>query len=56
LSRAKGDVVEYPAVFPKSDFTLCTAVKIVEDYSGETALREAAEVVDVNDVGRGQCA
>jgi len=52
LPSATGDVIEYPAVFPKSDFTLCTAVKIVEDYSGETALREMAEVVDINDAGR----
>jgi len=54
LAGAKGDVIEYPAVFPKSDFTLCTAVKIVEDYSGETAFREVEEVVDINDAGRGQ--
>jgi len=52
LPRAKGEVIEYPAVFPKSDFSLCTAVKIVEDYSGETTLRQMAEVVDINDAGR----
>jgi len=52
LPRAKGEVIEYPAVFPKSDFSLCTAVQIVEDYSGETALRQMAEVVDINDAGR----
>jgi hypothetical protein len=52
LSRAKGDVLENPAVFAHRDFILGAAIEIVEDYSGETALRQAAKVMDIDHAGR----
>jgi hypothetical protein len=52
LPRAKGDVIEYAAVFAKSDFTLGAAIEIVEDNFREAALRQMAEVMDVDDAWR----
>jgi hypothetical protein len=54
LPRAKGDVIEHPADFAKSDFTLGAAIKIVEDNFRETPLGQMAEVLDINDPRRGQ--
>jgi len=54
LPRAKGDVIEHSAVFAQSDFALGAAIKIVEDNFREAAMRQTAEVVDINDPRRGQ--
>jgi len=54
LPRAKGEVIEHPAVFAQSDFTLGAAIKIVEDNFRKTALGQMAEVVDIDDPRRGQ--
>ena len=54
LARAKGDVIEYPAVLAKSDFTFGAPIEIVEDDFRKTALRQTTEVVDIDNSWRGQ--
>jgi len=53
LPGSKCDVVKNPAIFPQRDFSLCATVEVIENDSGKTATRQATEVVDVDDAGRG---
>jgi hypothetical protein len=52
VSRAEKDVVKRAGIFPQRGFVLGAAVKVVEDGAWETALSEAAKILDVDDAGR----
>jgi hypothetical protein len=52
LARSKGDVVENATILAQGEFVFGAAVEIVKDNLGEPALRQIAEVLDIDDAGR----
>jgi hypothetical protein len=52
LARTEGDVVKNAAIFAESDFALGATIEIIEDDFGKAALRQGAEIVNVDDARR----
>src|ERR1700687_3227093 len=52
LARSKGEVVENATILAQGEFAFGAAVEIVKDNLGEPALRQIAEVLDIDDAGR----
>lgn len=48
-ARTKKYIVENPAVFPECDLGFCAAIQIVEYRLGQPALRQSAQILDIDD-------
>jgi hypothetical protein len=47
LVRPEDDVLEGAAIFPQGDFSVGTAVKVIENCAGHSPLRYAPKIGDV---------
>ena len=48
-ARTKQDIAKHAAVFPQRDLGFGAAVQVIEHRPGESALRQATQVLDIDD-------
>jgi hypothetical protein len=56
LTRAEGYFVKGTAIFAQRDFVFRAPVHIVENYSGHFTAGQSSEVIDIDNVWRGDSA